>query len=69
MSKTYHVIPSPKGGWSVKKSRAERATRRFDNQEKAISFARGIVANDDGVVVIHRRDGTVRDKLTVGPSD
>ena len=43
--KTQHVIPSPSGGWSVKRGGAERASRVFANKEEAIVYARKVSKN------------------------
>jgi len=37
---TQHVIPSPKGGWSVKKGGAEKATKSFSTKDKAVDYAK-----------------------------
>ena len=57
-----HVIPNPTGGWSVKKGGASRATKVFDTQEGAITFAREISRNQGSELYVHRRDGTVHSK-------
>ena len=63
MAKTsHHVVPAPDGGWSVRKSGADRASRHFPTQEKAVSWAREVSRNARGELVIHRRDGTIRAK-------
>lgn len=61
----YHVVPGPRHGWSVKKSGAERATRHFTNQQDAVSWARKIVKDQHGELIVHRRDGTVKNKDAV----
>jgi hypothetical protein len=61
-----HVIPNPKGGWSVKKGGASRATKVFDTQEGAITFARKISRNQGSELYVHKRDGTVRSKDSYG---
>ena len=64
--KSTHVVPDPNGGWSVKKGGATRATKRFDNQRDAITYARNISRNEGAEFVIHRQDGTIRSKESYG---
>ncbi len=64
--KTQHVVPNKDGGWSVKKGGAERATKKFDNQKEAIAFGRNISKNQSSELIIHRKDGTIRDSLSYG---
>ena len=59
---SHHVVPAPDGGWNVRKSGAARASKRFTTQEKAISWAREASRSASGELVIHRRDGTIRNK-------
>lgn len=63
-----HVVPSPGGGWDVKKPGAGRSSSHQSTQSGAIDRAREIVHNaGGGEVVIHRPDGTIRDSDTVAP--
>jgi hypothetical protein len=64
--KPTHVVSDPNGGWSVKKGGAIRASKRFDTQKDAITYARNLGKNDGVDVVIHKRDGTIRNKETYG---
>lgn len=64
--KSHHVVPSLDGGWSVKKGGAERASKHFEKQEQAITWARSASTSAKGELVIHRRDGTIRDKDSHG---
>lgn len=64
--KSTHVVPDPNGGWSVKKGGASRASKRFDNQRDAITYARNISRNEGAEFVIHRQDGTIRSKESYG---
>lgn len=70
MAKTtnsHHVVPAPNGGWNVKKGGAARASKHFETQKKAVSWARGASRSAKGELVIHRRDGTIRAKDSHGP--
>ena len=63
-----HVVPNPDGGWDVKAPGADRASAHKDTQGEAIDRAREIVGNSGGgEIVIHGRDGRVRDSDTVAP--
>jgi len=66
-SERRHVVPGANGGWDVTKPGASRASAHTDTQAQAIDRARGIVTNaGGGEVVIHGRDGRIRDSDTVG---
>lgn len=62
-----HVVHDPKGGWSVRKEGASRATKRFDNKQDAITYGKNISRNQGGEVVIHNKDGTIRSKDSYNP--
>jgi len=62
--KSAHVVPSTKGGWSVRTSGAARAAKVFDTQEEAIKYARTLAKNAGSELYIHGRDGSIRDKDT-----
>ncbi len=66
MGKNQHVTPHPEGGWQVKGAGNEKATRITDTQKQAIEIAREIAINQQSEVVIHRPDGTIRDKDSYG---
>jgi len=63
---SHHVVSNPKGGWGVKREGSGRAIRVFDHKEEAIRFARHISSREGGEVIIHSRDGRIRDKDTYG---
>ena len=63
-----HVVKNPRGGWDVKKPGADRSSAHEKTQSDAERRAKEIVGNaGGGEVVIHRPDGTIRDKDTVAP--
>jgi hypothetical protein len=64
--KSTHVVPDLNGGWSVKKEGASRASKRFDKQQDAITYARNISRDQGAEFVIHRLDGTIRSKESYG---
>ncbi|HUZ40849.1 MAG TPA: DUF2188 domain-containing protein [Acidimicrobiales bacterium] len=63
-----HVVPNPKGGWDVEAPNSERASSHHATQAEAIVRARQIVHNSGGgEMVIHGRDGRIRDSDTIAP--
>lgn len=60
-----HVVPRD-GGWAVKGEGNKRDTSHREKQVDAIDAARDIARNQKGEVVIHRRDGKIRDKDSYG---
>ncbi|MEU8049131.1 DUF2188 domain-containing protein [Micromonospora haikouensis] len=65
-----HVVQNPEGGWDITKPGAARRSGHADTQRDAIDRARTIVGNTGGgEVVIHGRDGRVRDSDTVYPGN
>ncbi len=67
--KDRHVVKNPDGGWDVKAPKSDRASSHHDRQSDAERRAKEIVGNaGGGEVVIHGRDGRIRDKDTVPPA-
>ncbi len=63
MSKSVlHVVPL-EGHWAVKREGNERSSSTHDTQKDAIESARNL-ARDGDDLVIHRPDGTIRDRVT-----
>lgn len=63
--KTQHVVPKD-GKWAVRGGGSPRATKTFDTQRAAIEKARGIAQNQRAELVIHGRDGKIREKRSYG---
>lgn len=61
-----HVVRHPNGGWSTKKEGAGRAGGRHATQGAAIEAAREQARRERVEVVIHRRDGKIRDSDSYG---
>lgn len=66
MGKNQHVTPHPEGGWQVKGENNSRATARTDTQIDAISIARDIARRQESELLIHGRDGKIREKDSYG---
>ncbi len=61
-----HVVHHPDGGWAVKKPNSLRASSRHETQVLAEVRAKEILSHGGGgEAVIHRRDGAIRDSVTV----
>ena len=58
--KAQHVVPNPKGGWSVKSEAVSRASKRFDTQADAVEWARSKSRQEGLPLIVHGRDGTIR---------
>lgn len=43
--KSQHVVSNSKGGWDVKKSGADRASKHFDTQAEAVKWATELAKN------------------------
>ncbi len=65
--KTCHVVPE-QGGWAVKGGSGNRAARVYATQAEAIAAARRAAAKN-ARVVIHARDGRVRQTLSQSRAD
>jgi uncharacterized protein YdaT len=63
--KDIHVVPH-KDGWATKKEGADRAGAVTDTQKEAIERAREQARRDKVEVVIHRKDGRIRDSDSYG---
>lgn len=64
-SKNQHVVPH-RGGWAVKGVGNQRASSVHRTQRQAIDVAREIARNKQSELVIHRKDGRIRDKDSHG---
>lgn len=58
-----HVVPHEEG-WAVKGAGNERYTGVYDYQKDAIERAKDIARNYGSDVIIHGKDGRVRDRVS-----
>lgn len=65
MGKNQHVVPHD-GGWAVRGAGNTRATSIHDTQAAAIDAARGIARNQASELLIHGRNGQIRDRDSYG---
>ena len=63
--RSQHVVPT-KDGWAVKRAGSPKATKVFATQEEAIERGREIAKNQRSELLIHGRDGRIREKNTYG---
>jgi uncharacterized protein YdaT len=59
-----HVVPHS-GQWAVRKEGADRVTSVHKTQQQATETARKIAGNQGADVVVHRKDGTIRQRSTL----
>ena len=60
-----HVVPKNKQR-QVKRENSTRSTKNFRTQKDAISYARSIAINQQSELIIHGRNGQIRDKDSYG---
>lgn len=65
MGKNQHVLPS-NGKWAVKGEGNSKNTRITQTQGEAINIARTIARNEQSELVIHGRNGQIRQKDSFG---
>ena len=69
MANQVHVVPSPGGGWDVKRPGTSTSVHR-STQEEAEDLARAILRHiGGGELLIHARDGSIRAKDTIAPGN
>ncbi|HEX8696102.1 MAG TPA: DUF2188 domain-containing protein [Longimicrobium sp.] len=65
MSKNQHVVPQ-QGKWAVREPGARTNTSVHGTQDEAIKAAREIARKYGSELVIHGRDGRIREKSSYG---
>lgn len=63
--KNQHVVPHD-DGWAVRGAGNRRATSVHDTQAAAAAQARGIARNQGTELLIHGRDGRIRERDSLG---
>jgi hypothetical protein len=61
-----HVVPH-QGRWAVRGEGAARATAVHNTQAAAIDQGRGIARNRGSELLVHGRDGRIRERDSHGP--
>ena len=65
MSKNQHVVKHP-DGWAVKGAGNKKASKVVDTQKKAIEIAKEIAKNQESELLIHGKNGRIREKNSYG---
>lgn len=60
-----HIVPTD-DGWAVRKAGSARATRNFRTQRDAIATGKEFAKRQKTELVIHGRDGRIREKNSYG---
>lgn len=60
-----HIVPR-NGGWAVKPAGGGRASSVHDTQREAIDRGREIARNQNSELLIHGRDGRIRERDSHG---
>jgi len=65
MGKNQHVVPNG-NQWAVKSAENVKATRVVDTQKEAIKIAREIAINQQSELIVHGKNGQIREKNSYG---
>lgn len=63
-----HVTPGASGGWIVRRSGSERASKSFPTQPEAVRYAGSLAKRESIELYVHGRDGLV-ESHSVGGRD
>lgn len=63
--KNQHVVPH-NDAWAVRGAGNSKVTKQFDTQKEAIDFGRSIAANQNSELLIHGRNGQIRERDSHG---
>ena len=63
--KNQHVVRHDEG-WAVKSAGSQRATSVHSTQAKAIEAAKSIAKNQGSEMLVHGRNGQIRERNTYG---
>lgn len=65
MGKNQHVVPHA-DGWAVRGERNDRASSVHDTQAQAIEAARQTAIRQGSEMLVHGRDGQIRERNSYG---
>jgi len=65
MGKNQHVVPH-QDGWAVKGEGNSKATKVTGTQAEATKISKEIAINQESELLVHRKDGTIRDRNSYG---
>ncbi len=63
--KNQHVVPHD-GNWAIRGAGNEKPTKIVETQREAIQIAREISINQQSELLIHGRNGQIRERNTYG---
>jgi uncharacterized protein YdaT len=63
--KDVHIVPKD-GKWAVQTEGSDRAAKITDTQADAIQRGKEIAKNNESELIIHGKDGKIRDKNSYG---
>lgn len=63
--KNQHVVPQ-NGDWAVKGEGNQKATKVVETQKEAIEIAKEIAKNQESELLIHGKNGQIRDRNSYG---
>lgn len=58
-----HIVPHDEG-WAVKTENSERAVKVHDTQEDAITHGKELAQKRESELLIHGRDGQIRERFS-----
>jgi hypothetical protein len=61
-----HVVQGKNGGWQVRLEGSTRAQSTYNTQAEAVQAGRAIARRNESELLIHGRDGKIRDRSTFG---
>lgn len=68
MGKKVHVVPHG-DQWAVKTDNSQKAYKVTETQKKAIEIAKEVAKNQESELLIHGKDGQIREKNSYGNDD
>ncbi len=63
--KVQHIVKHPKG-WAVKSANGKNPTSVHNTQKEAIEVGKRIARSQQSELIVHRIDGTIREKNSYG---
>ena len=66
MAKNVHVIRTQNDRWAVKTENSTKSVKVTDTQQEAIERGKSIAKNNQSELIIHGRDGKIREKNSYG---
>ena len=68
MHKNQHIVPV-EGGWGIRGEGNKRLTSVHETQFEAVQAGRGIAINQQSELLVHGRDGRIRERNSYGKDD